>query len=230
MPSKARCSKCSLSYGIKDDRISCSSCPTAAVPTFLLPGPTLSRRHRALPHHARLSPRHRTCCACVSVLTVCCAGSKPVRAQNKTRQPRRANMQRPQLELWSAEPHPTPPIYQQLTPAATEQSGQSPGRTHPQAGPETSRHCLLPPPQPKTMSDNLKIQDTHLQRCAYVYIRQSSATQVLLNRESTERQYQLSERAALLGWSKTQIKVIDEDSGSHRIGPRHSPRFCPYDP
>ena len=25
-------------------------------------------------------------------------------------------MQRPQLELWSAEPHSTPPIYQQLTP------------------------------------------------------------------------------------------------------------------
>jgi hypothetical protein len=25
-------------------------------------------------------------------------------------------MQRPQLELWSAEPHPTPRIYQQLTP------------------------------------------------------------------------------------------------------------------
>jgi len=24
-------------------------------------------------------------------------------------------MQRPQRELWSAEPHPTPPIYQQLT-------------------------------------------------------------------------------------------------------------------
>lgn len=61
------------------------------------------------------------------------------------------------------------------------------------------------------MSDNLKIQDTHLRRSAYVYIRQSSATQVLVNRESTERQYQLSERAAKLGWSKTQIKVIDED-------------------
>ena len=26
-------------------------------------------------------------------------------------------MQRPQLELWIAEPHPTPPIYQQLTSA-----------------------------------------------------------------------------------------------------------------
>jgi DNA invertase Pin-like site-specific DNA recombinase len=61
------------------------------------------------------------------------------------------------------------------------------------------------------MSDNLKIQETHLRRSAYVYIRQSSATQVLVNRESTERQYQLSERAVQLGWSRTQIKVMDED-------------------
>ena len=61
------------------------------------------------------------------------------------------------------------------------------------------------------MSDNLKIQETHLRRWAYVYIRQSSATQVLVNRESTERQYQLSERAVQLGWSRTQVKVIDED-------------------
>ena len=61
------------------------------------------------------------------------------------------------------------------------------------------------------MSDNLKIQETHLRRAAYVYIRQSSATQVLVNRESTERQYQLTERAVQLGWSRTQIKVIDED-------------------
>jgi len=61
------------------------------------------------------------------------------------------------------------------------------------------------------MSDNLKIQETHLRRSAYVYIRQSSATQVLVNRESTERQYQLSERAVQLGWPRTQIKIIDED-------------------
>src|SRR5438045_3237535 len=61
------------------------------------------------------------------------------------------------------------------------------------------------------MSDPLKIQDTHRRRCAYVYIRQSTATQVLVNRESTDRQYQLSERSVQLGWSKTQIKVIDED-------------------
>ncbi len=61
------------------------------------------------------------------------------------------------------------------------------------------------------MSDNSKIQDTHLRRSAYVYIRQSSSTQVLVNRESTDLQYQLNERAVQLGWSKTQIKVIDED-------------------
>lgn len=61
------------------------------------------------------------------------------------------------------------------------------------------------------MSDNLKIQETHLRRSAYVYIRQSSATQVLVNRESTERQYQLTERALQLGWPQTQIQVIDED-------------------
>ena len=61
------------------------------------------------------------------------------------------------------------------------------------------------------MSDNLKIQETHLRRLAYVYIRQSSAAQVLVNRESTDRQYQLSERAMQLGWPEAQIKVIDED-------------------
>ena len=40
---------------------------------------------------------------------------------------------------------------------------------------------------------------------------QSSATQVLINRESTDRQYQLRERAVQLGWPKAQIKVVDED-------------------
>jgi DNA invertase Pin-like site-specific DNA recombinase len=73
------------------------------------------------------------------------------------------------------------------------------------------------------MSDNPKIQPTHLARFAYVYIRQSTATQVLVNRESTDRQYQLAERAVQLGWSKAQIKIIDEDlahSGSGMVA-RH---------
>ena len=116
MPSKARCSKCLLSCGTKENLISSSSCLTAAALTFPWPGPTLSRRHRVRRHPARPWLVHRTCCGCASVLTVCCTGSKPVRSQTKIRQPRKAIMQRPQLELWSAEPHPTPPIYQQLTP------------------------------------------------------------------------------------------------------------------
>jgi DNA invertase Pin-like site-specific DNA recombinase len=61
------------------------------------------------------------------------------------------------------------------------------------------------------MIDNNKIKPTHLQRCAYVYVRQSTATQVEYNRESTKRQYKLVDRAIGFGWSKQQVKVIDED-------------------
>jgi hypothetical protein len=61
------------------------------------------------------------------------------------------------------------------------------------------------------MSDNLKIQPTHLQRWALVYIRQSTAAQVAVNRESTERQYRLRERALQLGGPQERIKIIDED-------------------
>lgn len=61
------------------------------------------------------------------------------------------------------------------------------------------------------MSDSSKVQTTHLQRWAYVYVRQSTAAQVAVNRESTERQYRLSERALQLGWPQERIKIIDED-------------------
>lgn len=61
------------------------------------------------------------------------------------------------------------------------------------------------------MSANEKIKPTHLQRYTYVYVRQSTAAQVQHNRESTDRQYKLAERAVRLGWSKSQIKIIDED-------------------
>jgi DNA invertase Pin-like site-specific DNA recombinase len=61
------------------------------------------------------------------------------------------------------------------------------------------------------MSANEKIKPTHLQRCTYVYVRQSTAAQVQYNRESTDRQYKLADRALRLGWSKSQIKIIDED-------------------
>ncbi len=52
------------------------------------------------------------------------------------------------------------------------------------------------------MIDNNKVKPTHLQRCAYVYVRQSTAAQVEYNRESTQRQYNFVDRAISLGWSK----------------------------
>lgn len=61
------------------------------------------------------------------------------------------------------------------------------------------------------MSHNDKLQTTHLERCAYVYIRQSSPGQVQHNRESTDRQYQLVDRAVRLGWPRQHVRVIDED-------------------
>ncbi len=46
-----------------------------------------------------------------------------------------------------------------------------------------------------------KIRPDHLRRQAAVYVRQSSAHQVRGNRESSDRQYALVERAKSLGWS-----------------------------
>ena len=63
------------------------------------------------------------------------------------------------------------------------------------------------------MSDSLKVQPHHLERGAYLYIRQSSMRQVLENVESTKRQYALRSRAISLGWHEDQIIVIDSDQG-----------------
>ena len=58
-----------------------------------------------------------------------------------------------------------------------------------------------------------KIQRTHLERLAYVYIRQSSFYQVQFNTASTARQYNLADRAKELGWSEDRIIVVDQDQG-----------------
>jgi DNA invertase Pin-like site-specific DNA recombinase len=63
------------------------------------------------------------------------------------------------------------------------------------------------------MTDPSKIQPTHTQRAACVYIRQSTPGQVEHNRESTARQYALADRASQLGWSKEQVVIIDDDLG-----------------
>ena len=68
------------------------------------------------------------------------------------------------------------------------------------------------------MSDTSKITADHLRRCAFVYVRQSSAAQVEHNRESTERQYRLVDRAVELGWTRQQVNVIDDDLGVSGAG------------
>src|SRR4029078_1799850 len=76
------------------------------------------------------------------------------------------------------------------------------------------------------MNELSKITAEHLRRCAIVYVRQSSTTQVEHNRESTARQYELAERAARLGWRRDQAKVIDEDLGISGSGPSERPGFA----
>jgi hypothetical protein len=49
------------------------------------------------------------------------------------------------------------------------------------------------------MKESLKVQPHHLERGAYLYIRQSSMRQVIENVESAKRQYALRGRAIALG-------------------------------
>ena len=59
----------------------------------------------------------------------------------------------------------------------------------------------------------LKVTTAHLERDAYLYVRQSTARQVLENTESTQRQYALRDRAVANGWPQERIHVIDGDLG-----------------
>lgn len=61
-----------------------------------------------------------------------------------------------------------------------------------------------------------KITAEHLARSAFVYIRQSTADQLVHNQESRLRQYGLADRARQLGW--TSVEVIDDDLGRSGSG------------
>jgi DNA invertase Pin-like site-specific DNA recombinase len=58
-----------------------------------------------------------------------------------------------------------------------------------------------------------KVTTSHLERDAYLYIRQSTLRQVIENTESTQRQYALRQHAVALGWPSNRIIVIDSDLG-----------------
>jgi DNA invertase Pin-like site-specific DNA recombinase len=63
------------------------------------------------------------------------------------------------------------------------------------------------------METSSKINAEHLNRTAYLYVRQSTVRQVFENTESTKRQYGLRQRAVALGWPRECIEVIDTDLG-----------------
>lgn len=72
-----------------------------------------------------------------------------------------------------------------------------------------TRACASPP----GLLRSEKILGEHLDRLAFVYVRQSTPEQLVRNRESTEVQYNLRRRAVDLGWLEGRVVVIDEDLG-----------------
>ena len=63
------------------------------------------------------------------------------------------------------------------------------------------------------MGELSRPRPAQLQREAWVYVRQSTMTQVRENTESLNRQYELVDRARELGWGPEQVHVVDEDRG-----------------
>jgi DNA invertase Pin-like site-specific DNA recombinase len=59
-----------------------------------------------------------------------------------------------------------------------------------------------------------KIANHHLERLAFIYVRQSDPQQVRRHRESTDLQYQLVQLAVHLGWHQDRVEVVDEDLGT----------------
>jgi len=74
-------------------------------------------------------------------------------------------------------------------------------------------------------SASTKITADHRQRRACVYVRQSTVFQVLHHRESTERQYNLRQRARELGWAADTVVIIDEDQGQSGTSAEHRHGF-----
>jgi len=69
-----------------------------------------------------------------------------------------------------------------------------------------------------------KIRAAHLERAAYVYVRQSTLHQVRHHREGQQRQYALADRARQLGFAR--IEVVDDDLGVSGSGKQERHGFA----
>jgi DNA invertase Pin-like site-specific DNA recombinase len=83
----------------------------------------------------------------------------------------------------------------------------------------TSTASATPAPEDRlpssltSLGPSSKIESWHHERLAVVYVRQSTAQQVLLHAESTRLPYGLVSRAQAYGWASQRILVIDDDLG-----------------
>src|SRR5215472_19049991 len=77
----------------------------------------------------------------------------------------------------------------------------------------TSTTRTRPPREGMSLELSSRIAAWHLERLAVVYVRQSTAQQVLVHAESTRLQYGLVSRAEAYGWASDRIVVIDDDLG-----------------
>lgn len=66
---------------------------------------------------------------------------------------------------------------------------------------------------PTLLLSTEKVAASHRARDAYVYVRQSTPSQMIHHTESLARLYELRERAVMLGWPAHQVVVIDADLG-----------------
>ena len=70
-----------------------------------------------------------------------------------------------------------------------------------------------------------EVSAVHLAKKAYIYVRQSSASQVEHNPESRQVQYNLANRLQQLGWGKERISILDKDLGISAGGSRKRSGF-----
>src|SRR3954452_22937060 len=71
----------------------------------------------------------------------------------------------------------------------------------------------MSPADPAAAGRPAKIQTPHLERWAFIYVRQSHPQQVQKHRESAQVQANLQGRALQWGWPAERIRVLDGDQG-----------------
>ncbi|MHC4406779.1 MAG: recombinase family protein [Planctomycetota bacterium] len=90
---------------------------------------------------------------------------------------------------------------------------------------ETKARKTAAPVRRNAVLRSEKIEPCHLQRLAFIYVRQSRPQQVVRHPESTRVQYALKDWSLDLGWPEDRILVIDDDLGKQGSCSENRPGF-----